>query len=54
VQNPTSACHNWSLHPGGGNWLLGDGSVRFITYNAATTTLVDMSSMNGGEVVRNQ
>jgi prepilin-type N-terminal cleavage/methylation domain-containing protein/prepilin-type processing-associated H-X9-DG protein len=54
VQNPTAACHYWSLHPGGGNWLLGDGSVRFITYNAATTTLVDMSSMNGGEVVRNQ
>jgi prepilin-type N-terminal cleavage/methylation domain-containing protein/prepilin-type processing-associated H-X9-DG protein len=53
VQNVTAACHYWSLHPGGGNWLLGDGSVRFITYNAATTTLVDMSSMNGGEVVRN-
>jgi len=52
VSNPTAACHNWSLHPNGGNWLLGDGSVRFITYSAATTTLVDMSSMNGGEVVR--
>jgi len=52
VNNPTAACHYWSLHPGGGNWLLGDGSVRFITYNAATTTLVDMASINGGEVVR--
>jgi prepilin-type N-terminal cleavage/methylation domain-containing protein/prepilin-type processing-associated H-X9-DG protein len=52
INNPRSACHYWSLHPGGGNWLLGDGSVRFITYSAATTTLVDMSSMNGGEVVR--
>lgn len=52
ISNPRSACHYWSVHPGGGNWLLGDGSVRFITYSAATTTLVDMSSMNGGEVVR--
>jgi prepilin-type processing-associated H-X9-DG protein len=52
VNNPTSACHYWSLHPNGGNWLLGDGSVRFIAYTAATTTLVDMASMNGGEAVR--
>jgi len=52
ISNPRAACHYWSVHPGGGNWLLGDGSVRFITYSAATTTLVDMSSMNGGEVVR--
>ena len=52
INNPRSACHYWSLHPGGGNWLLGDGSVRYITYNAATTTLVDMASINGGEVVR--
>jgi len=52
ISNPTSACHYWSVHPNGGNWLLGDGSVRFITYSAATTTLVDMSSRDGGEVVR--
>jgi prepilin-type N-terminal cleavage/methylation domain-containing protein/prepilin-type processing-associated H-X9-DG protein len=54
VSNPGAACHYWSLHPNGGNWLLGDGSVRFISYTAATTTLVDMASMNGGEVVRDQ
>jgi len=52
IKNSRSACHFWSVHPNGGNWLLGDGSVRFINYNAATTTLVDMASMNGGEVVR--
>jgi prepilin-type N-terminal cleavage/methylation domain-containing protein len=27
--------HFWSLHPGGGQWALGDGSVRFIAYGAA-------------------
>jgi prepilin-type N-terminal cleavage/methylation domain-containing protein/prepilin-type processing-associated H-X9-DG protein len=52
ISNTRAVCHYWSLHSGGGNWLLGDGSVRFLTYNAATTTLVDMSSINGGEVVR--
>jgi type II secretory pathway pseudopilin PulG len=26
--------HFWSLHPGGGNWALSDGSTRFIAYPA--------------------
>jgi prepilin-type N-terminal cleavage/methylation domain-containing protein/prepilin-type processing-associated H-X9-DG protein len=49
--NPRAACHYWSMHAGGGgNWLLADGSVRFITYsNANMITL--MASYNGGEVV---
>jgi prepilin-type processing-associated H-X9-DG protein len=48
--NPRAACHFWSMHTGGGNWLLGDGSVRFIQYSAANI-VSQMASINGGEVV---
>ncbi|HYH66952.1 MAG TPA: DUF1559 domain-containing protein [Urbifossiella sp.] len=53
--------HFWSLHTGGGVWLMGDGSVRFITYAAGTasmgtvngitnfTVLEAMASRDGGE-----
>jgi hypothetical protein len=47
-----STAHYWSFHTGGGNWLIGDGSVRFVRYAAATTTLVQMASIDGGEVVQ--
>ncbi|MCU0703595.1 MAG: DUF1559 domain-containing protein [Fimbriiglobus sp.] len=48
--NPRAACHFWSMHTGGGNWLLADGSVRFITYSNANV-ISQMASINGGEVV---
>ncbi len=51
--NPRAACHFWSMHTGGGNWLLGDGSVRFITYSQAGV-ITQMASINGGEVVNLQ
>jgi prepilin-type N-terminal cleavage/methylation domain-containing protein/prepilin-type processing-associated H-X9-DG protein len=51
AESACAANHYWSAHTGGGNWLLGDGSVRFFTYSAATTTLTQMASRNGGEVV---
>lgn len=50
--------HFWSLHPGGANWALADGSVRFIHYSAGgpqaaanqqPTVIEAMSSRNGGE-----
>jgi prepilin-type N-terminal cleavage/methylation domain-containing protein/prepilin-type processing-associated H-X9-DG protein len=43
--------HFWSFHAGGANWLLCDGSVRFIEYRAGTTIIPDMASIAGGEVV---
>ena len=41
--------HYWSFHTGGGNWLLADGSVRFMQYTAGTTAVPIMASRNGGE-----
>jgi len=43
--------HFWSHHSGGANFALGDGSVRFIGYSAATTTLPQLSTFAGREVV---
>jgi type II secretory pathway pseudopilin PulG len=43
--------HHWSTHASGGNWLLSDGSVRFITYAAGKTVLPALATRSGGEVV---
>jgi prepilin-type N-terminal cleavage/methylation domain-containing protein/prepilin-type processing-associated H-X9-DG protein len=42
--------HFWSFHPGGANWLLGDGSVRYLPYSASPLT-IPLASRSGGEVV---
>lgn len=44
--------HFWSFHLNGANWALADGSVRFISYSAGQTTVLDMGSVDGGEVIR--
>jgi prepilin-type N-terminal cleavage/methylation domain-containing protein len=58
--------HFWSLHPGGAQWALADGSVRFIQYAADTqptppnvgtvppSVIEAMSTRRGGEVFNNQ
>ena len=45
--------HYWSTHSGGANWAAADGSVRFFAYTASDI-LVQMASINGGEVVQQQ
>jgi prepilin-type N-terminal cleavage/methylation domain-containing protein/prepilin-type processing-associated H-X9-DG protein len=56
--------HFWSLHPGGGMWLFGDGHVQFISYAAGTqtistpsgtkTVLEALASRDGGETASPQ
>jgi prepilin-type processing-associated H-X9-DG protein len=41
----------YSDHIGGGNVLLGDGSVRFIKQSIYPWTWVALSTRNGGEVI---
>jgi prepilin-type processing-associated H-X9-DG protein len=50
LNNDCHSHHFWSFHNGGGNWLLCDGSVRFMEYSAGTTVVPPMSTINGGEV----
>jgi prepilin-type N-terminal cleavage/methylation domain-containing protein/prepilin-type processing-associated H-X9-DG protein len=51
ADNPCNANHYWSKHPGGGNWLFVDGSVRFLAYGVSTSTQAALATKNGGEVV---
>jgi hypothetical protein len=43
--------HFWSFHFGGGNWLICDGSVRFLQYAAGTTVIPAMATRDGGEAI---
>jgi prepilin-type N-terminal cleavage/methylation domain-containing protein/prepilin-type processing-associated H-X9-DG protein len=50
VNNPCDVDHLWSPHQGGGNFVFGDGSVRFLAYSASTV-LPALATRAGGEVV---
>lgn len=41
----------YSEHPGGGNVVMGDGSVSFVSEAVNLLTFAEMSSMNEGEIV---
>ena len=47
-------CQMFSEHPGGGNVLLGDGSVRFMNSTIDVYVFASLSSMNEGESVEIQ
>jgi prepilin-type N-terminal cleavage/methylation domain-containing protein len=44
------ANHAWSFHPGGAHMLLGDGTVRFVSYGASLI-MPDLATRAGGESV---
>jgi prepilin-type processing-associated H-X9-DG protein len=48
--NPGQAAAR-SLHPGGVNVLLGDGSVRFVTNGINTNTWQALANRAGGEIL---
>jgi prepilin-type processing-associated H-X9-DG protein len=50
VNNPCDQVHWWSLHSGGGNFLRGDGSVKFYSY-AMDSILPQLVTKDGGETV---
>ncbi len=50
IDAPCDQVHFWSLHTGGGNFLLGDGSVRFCDYDM-NRVLPALCTRSGGEVV---
>ena len=51
LDNPCDQNHFWSLHAGGGNWAMADGSVQFIPYTVSPAVIDQLSTRDGGEVV---
>ncbi|MGD9857859.1 MAG: DUF1559 domain-containing protein [Planctomycetaceae bacterium] len=43
--------HYWSAHPGGAQFTMCDGSVRFLAYAMDAKTFLALGSRNGGEIV---
>jgi len=56
VQDPCDQTHFWSMHTGGANWLRGDASVRFVSYNvdqpaSPTSTFTALCTKDEGEII---
>jgi prepilin-type N-terminal cleavage/methylation domain-containing protein/prepilin-type processing-associated H-X9-DG protein len=49
IDNKCALFHFWSLHPGGANFLMADGSVHFLGYDA-DALLPSLATRAGGEV----
>jgi prepilin-type N-terminal cleavage/methylation domain-containing protein/prepilin-type processing-associated H-X9-DG protein len=50
TSNPCDRLHFWSLHPGGANFLVADGSARFLPY-AASPIIAALATRAGDESV---
>jgi prepilin-type N-terminal cleavage/methylation domain-containing protein/prepilin-type processing-associated H-X9-DG protein len=50
LNNQCDQFHYWSLHAGGANFCMGDGSVRFLPYTTSPIVQRAMATRNGGEV----
>jgi prepilin-type processing-associated H-X9-DG protein len=50
LSEPCDVFHFWSLHSGGANFLFCDGSVHFLTYDAAPL-MPALATRNGREPV---
>jgi prepilin-type processing-associated H-X9-DG protein len=51
VDNQCDMFHFWSFHTGGSNFVMGDGSVRFITYGA-DDVMPALSTRSNGEAAQ--
>jgi prepilin-type N-terminal cleavage/methylation domain-containing protein/prepilin-type processing-associated H-X9-DG protein len=51
LNNPCSQDHFWSLHVGGANWTMCDGSVRYISYQVSTAVIEQLSTRDAGEII---
>jgi prepilin-type N-terminal cleavage/methylation domain-containing protein/prepilin-type processing-associated H-X9-DG protein len=49
LTNQCDVFHYWSLHAGGANFCMGDGSVRFLTYGISPIVQRAMATRAGGE-----
>jgi prepilin-type N-terminal cleavage/methylation domain-containing protein/prepilin-type processing-associated H-X9-DG protein len=50
INNGCDGHHYWSRHPGGANFCLADGSVRFLSYTIGVTIQAALATKSGGEV----
>jgi prepilin-type N-terminal cleavage/methylation domain-containing protein/prepilin-type processing-associated H-X9-DG protein len=51
LEDPCAQDHFWSLHAGGGNWTMADGSVQFIPYEVSPAVIDQLATRNEGEVI---